>query len=110
MNGNIIQLSNNKVTLIDNAPRDKGAVIILNIDLPQRAILDNFPLNVTVTECEQICINGNNCYLLEMSIGKISEENRQILQGYLEYINRNHSVKLITGDIEFNTILEAAGQ
>ncbi len=110
MNGNIIQLSNNKVTLIDNAPRDKDTAIILNIDLPKGAILDNFPLNVTVTECEQIHINGNKCYLLEMTIGEILEENSQILQGYLEYINKSHSINLITNDIEFNIILHAVQQ
>jgi len=110
MNSNIIQLSNSKVTLIDIAPRVKGTSIILNIDLPRGAILDHFPLNVTVTECEKIRINGNECYLLEMTIGEILEENRQILQGYLEYINRDHTINLITGDLEFSTILQTVEQ
>ena len=106
MNGNIIQLTNDKVTLIDKAPRNKGMAIILNIDLPEGAILKSFPLNVTVSECEKIRINETDCYLLEMKIGELSKENRQILQGYLEYINRDHLTNLIDDNVEFSTILE----
>ena len=106
MKNNIIQLSEDKVTIIDNAPQSVGASVEILIKFPQGAVMDALTLKGKVSRCEKMKATAEKNYLLELDISDLEPPIKLILQFYIVYLEREKLVDQIHQSLDFNSIFK----
>jgi len=98
----LIKLTGNTVTLLSNTPKNIGREIDLKVRLPQGTLLKSFTLRGTIIRCQPVTVSGDESpgYVLEVKLGDISPMNKNILDAYVDFIERRSMLKGIKVDFK----------
>jgi len=111
MKEEIIKLTKGSVVFSTKTPKSIGEEMELEVEMPLNSPSNSFNLNGTITDCRHIHNNGTSVYVLEMSIGNLSEENRLILDAYLDFLKRQEILSKIRKDnLELQNALNHLGE
>jgi len=111
MKEEIIKLTKGSVVFSTKTPKSIGEEMELEVEMPVNAPSNSFNLNGTITDCRHIRNNGTSVYVLKMSIGNLSEENRLILDAYLDFLKRQEILSKIRKDnLELQNALNHLGE
>lgn len=95
-----IRLTEDVVTLRSDRPKHMGTKIDLEVKLPEGVLLQSFTLNGTITSCKYVSDNGSGSYILEMKIGDMSPMNKEILNAYVDFLEREDMLKKTKTDLK----------
>ena len=96
----LIKLTGNTVTLLTNTPKNIGTEIDLEVKLPEGILLESFGLRGTIVRCQSVSHNESPGYVLEVKLGDISPMNKNILDAYVDFIERRNMLKGIKVDFK----------
>jgi hypothetical protein len=98
----MIKLTGNKVTLLTNTPKNIGTKIDLKIKLPKGTLLKCFTLSGTIIRCQPVTVSNDESpgYVLEVKLGDISPMNKNILDAYVDFIERRNMLKGVKVDFK----------
>ncbi|MDY6955089.1 MAG: hypothetical protein SWE60_26605 [Thermodesulfobacteriota bacterium] len=88
MMGELIECTEQTVTLCADAPRKVGTKTELAVSLPDGILLRSFSLSGTITGCRCVSHPESDYYVLEMEIGELSPMNKKILDAYKGFLER----------------------
>ncbi len=95
MRDEIVKLTKGTVVFSTETPKEIGAKMDLEVELPKDVNLSSFTLNGTITDCRCILNNGTSVYMLEMDIGELPKKNSLILDAYIDFLEREKSLSKI---------------
>ena len=95
-----IRVTEDVVTLRSDRPKHMGTKIDLEVKLPEGVLLQSFTLNGTITSCKYVSDNGSGSYILEMKIGDMSPMNKEILNAYVDFLEREDMLKETKTDLK----------
>jgi hypothetical protein len=111
MKNQVVDFTDNTVTLRVDSPRNIGSKIDLEVRLPQGILIKSFLLNGTITSCECEGKESAGAYLLKMKIGDLSPLNHKILEAYKDFLAREEMLRDIKIDLQaFQQAFETFGQ
>jgi len=98
----MIKLTGSKVTLLTNTPKNIGTKIDLKIKLPKGTLLKCFTLSGTIIRCQPVTVSNDESpgYVLEVKLGDISPMNKNILDAYVDFIERRNMLKGVKVDFK----------
>jgi len=102
MTTQLIKLTGNKVALLTNTPKDTGTKIDLKVRLPKGSLLKSFTLSGTIVRCQPVTVSNDESpgYVLEVKLGDISPMNKNILDAYVDFIERRNMLKGVKVDFK----------
>jgi hypothetical protein len=98
----MIKLTGNTVTLLTNTPKNIGTKIDLKVRLPKGSLLESFILSGKIIRCRPVTVKNDELpgYVLEVKLGDISPMNKNILDAYVDFIERRNMLKGIKVDFK----------
>ena len=96
----LIGLTEETATILYESPQNQGDFLEFEIQLPEEILLDSFTISGTVTASEYVKNNGSSGYLTRMEIGRLSDENRKILNAYVAFLRQEKELDEIHIDYE----------
>ncbi len=98
----LIKLTGNTVTLLSNKPKNIGTEVDLKVRLPEGTLLKSFALSGTIIRCQPVTVSDDESpgYVLEVKLGDISPMNKNILDAYVDFIERRSMLKGIKVDFK----------
>jgi hypothetical protein len=96
----MISLTLSTVTLYTDAPKGVGQRMDFEVKLPEGIRLRSFTINGTVTGCKPVGVSRSGGYKLEMSIGDLSPTNKKILEAYVDFVEREKTLREIRPDFK----------
>jgi len=111
MKNQVVNFTDDTVTLRVDSPKHVGSKIDLEVRLPQGILIKSFLLNGTITSCQCEGNESTGAYLLQMKIGDLSPLNHKILEAYKDFLAREQMLKEIKVDLQaFQQAFETFGQ
>ena len=98
----LIKLTGDTVTLLSNTPKNIGTEIDLKLRLPKGTLLKCFTLSGSIIRCQPVTVSDDKSpgYVLEVKLGDISPMNKNILDAYVDFIERRNMLKGIKVDFQ----------
>ena len=98
----LIKLTGDTVTLLSNTPKNIGTEIDLKLRLPKGTLLKCFTLSGSIIRCQPVTVSDDKSpgYVLEVKLGDISPMNKNILDAYVDFIERRNMLKGIKVDFK----------
>lgn len=96
----LIDLTEDTATILYESPQNRGDFLEFEIQLPEEILLDSFTISGIVTASEHVNNNGSSGYLTRMEIGRLSDENRKILNAYVVFLQQEKALNEIHIDYE----------
>ncbi len=84
----IVNITEEQVCMITGESIENGQEIYVEVKLPPEIQLESFKIKGKVLSCRYMQDNGDDCYLLDLKIGVMPEEDEQILKAYVAFKKR----------------------
>lgn len=107
MKSNILHLTENSLTLIENEPKETSSIIEFEIRLPKDALIDNLPLKGIVIKSEAVAYNNEKKHLQEISFVDLTGPDRAILKAYIKYLEREKVIDDLHTHADFKRVMES---
>lgn len=100
MANEMIDLNSEKVVVRAEQPRRVGTKMDLVVNLPKGIVLRSFSLSGVVSDCRLDDSNGSSRYILEMKIGPMQNQEKEILAAYIEFRSRQKALEGMRIDMD----------
>lgn len=98
MTGDFIGFNEDTLTFKSEEPKDVGDEIVYELCMPEGILLRQLTLNGIVKKCKYLHGQGSIGYILEVTVSNMTDENRLILDAYMEFLKREEGLNSISID------------
>ncbi len=88
MKEQIIKITRDKVVFRTETHKEIGNRTEVEIELPKGINMATFSVNGIITDCRPVQDRVNSTYLVEMRLDEPSEQNRLILDAYVDFLEK----------------------
>lgn len=106
MNKTVIDISGDRLILIDSKANQPGEMMEIDIRFPDGAAIDVLQIKGEIASCERVDNDSESFFLVELILQDISETDYVILQAYKVYMDKEKNLDKIFEMLDLKSLLD----
>lgn len=106
MKHTVIEISEDRLILIDSKANQPGEIMEIEIGFPAGAAIDTLQVKGEIASCEKLDNDCGSFFLIELKLQGISETDHAILQAYKVYLGKEKNLDKVFEMLDLKGLLE----